>query len=410
VKGIFKGEGQLNKKAIGSVLMILGTCVGAGMLAMPIASAQENFHINLVCLLAAWAVMFLGAFAIIEVNLWCQPGSNLVSMAKTTLGSAGKYFTTAIYLLLMYSLICAYLAGVSDILQALLQEIHITVPRWLSTVLGLFVLGSIVYGGIDKVDVANRILMITKMVVYVVIVSSMLPHVTLTHLQFGDSILRNTSFMVMVTSFGYATILPTIRQYLGSDRKLLTKVTIIGSCLPLVIFLIWLVAVQGLLPRDGADGLLAISQSGDTNSLLMASISKVLDIAWLSDLARLFISIYAITSFLGVSISLADFVADGLSKKKVGLDGLLVHALTFLPPLVIVLVSPGIFISALTYAGIWCIILLLLLPFLMLYAGRYRKGLFQQEEAIMPGGKVLLLTVLFFSFVLLIIQVTSLFL
>jgi tyrosine-specific transport protein len=238
----------------------------------------------------------------------------------------------------------------------------------------------------------------------------MLPHVTLTHLQFGDSILRNTSFMVMVTSFGYATILPTIRQYLGSDRKLLTKVTIIGSCLPLVIFLIWLVAVQGLLPRDGADGLLAISQSGDTNSLLMASISKVLDIAWLSDLARLFISIYAITSFLGVSISLADFVADGLSKKKVGLDGLLVHALTFLPPLVIVLVSPGIFISALTYAGIWCIILLLLLPFLMLYAGRYRKGLFQQEEAIMPGGKVLLLTVLFFSFVLLIIQVTSLFL
>src|SRR4029078_1051197 len=100
---------------------------------------------------------------------------------------------------------------------------------------------------------------------------------------------------------------------------------------------------------------------------------------------KIFISICAITSFLGVSVALTDFIADGMSIKKVGKSGILVFAVSYLPPLLIVLIMPGIFVQALNYAGILCLILLIVIPILMLYSGRYRHGI--RKNVILPFGK-----------------------
>ena len=53
-----------SKKVFGGMLMILGTCVGAGMLAIPIVSAHESFRLSALLLIAAWLCMTVGAFNI----------------------------------------------------------------------------------------------------------------------------------------------------------------------------------------------------------------------------------------------------------------------------------------------------------------------------------------------------------
>ena len=106
---------------IGSILMILGTCVGAGMLAIPIVSAHEPFQLSVLLLFSAWAVMTIGSFAILEVNLWFKSGSSLISMADATIGPVGKFITYIAYLLLLYSLLCAYLSGASDITKTFIS-------------------------------------------------------------------------------------------------------------------------------------------------------------------------------------------------------------------------------------------------------------------------------------------------
>ena len=70
-----------------------------------------------------------------------------------------------------------------------------------------------------------------------------------------------------------------------------------------------------------------------------------------------------------------DFIADGIKRSKTGKGRILIYTLTYLPPLIIVLIAPGIFIKALSYAGIWCILLLIVLPIGMLYAGRYHHAI-----------------------------------
>lgn len=395
----------MNIKIIGSILMLLGTCIGAGMLAIPVASAGQSFGMNIILLIGAWFIMTIGAFAVLEVNLWHKAGSNLITMAESTLGGWGKVVTWLLYLLLMYSLICAYLSGASDIVQALFSYLNVALPRWATTLIALIVLGGIVTRGVHAVDLTNRGLMSLKLIAFAIVVAAIMPHIHIHYLEQGNHTFHNQAFLVMFTSFGYATSIPTVREYLGADRKVMKWVVLAGSSLPLIVFMLWLFSIQSLIPRAGANGLVQIAQSGNTNSLLMSSISDLLSTPWLGNLAKLFISICAVTSFLGVSIGLTDFIADGLGKAKQGKEGLLVYALSFLPPLAIVLIAPGIFIESLSYAGIWCILLLIIMPLLMLYSGRHHKAL--SDHHIVPGGKGFLFATLLIAFILLLLQFTS---
>ena len=110
-------------------------------------------------------------------------------------------------------------------------------------------------------------------------------------------------------------------------------------------------------------------------------------------------TVCVMTSFLGVSVCLIDFLADGLSLKKTGKQGALVFTGAYLPPLLIVLVGSSVFTQALQYAGIFCMLLLVILPLLMLYCGRYRRQL--ATERVLPIGSFLIQLLLLLAFALL---------
>lgn len=390
------------KKAIGSVLMILGTSVGAGMLALPIVTAHLNYSISMVLLFSAWLLMTVGAFCILEVNLWLPSKNNMISMADRTIGRWGKLITWLVYLLLLYSLICAYLSGLGDIIQGLLANISLHAPRWFTTILGLLLFGTIVYRGIGSVDIVNRGLMSVKLLAYVLLVGMVAKHINISYVFQGNIQWENSAFMVMLTSFGYAIIVPSLRDYLDSNEKLLKKVILIGSLIPFVIYAIWIFVIQGVIAKSGDNGLIAMLQSNQPNSMLMTHMSQLGHTAFLSTIAKLFISICAVTSFLGVSICLTDFIADGLAIQKQGKSAMLIYLIAYLPPLIIVLISPGIFIKALDYAGILCLILLIIIPLAMLYAGRYKHGL--REAMFLPYGKKFLLSCIVLSVFILMIN------
>jgi tyrosine-specific transport protein len=388
------------KKIIGSILMILGTSVGAGMLALPIITSEMHITTSIAFLLGSWVIMTIGAFSLLEVNLWLPANTNMISMANKTLGPIGKILTWIIYLLLLYSLICAYLSGLSDLLQHLLMNFHLVISRSLATILVLFIFGAIVYRGISSVDIFNRGLMFIKLLAFFILVFLIVPHVEIVRLEDGLPVWQTSALMVMLTSFGYAIIIPSLRSYLNNSH-ILKKVVLIGSLIPLFLYLIWIVCIQGLIPKTGADGLITMLHSDNTNSLLMTGINNKIHLAWSSYIVKLFVSICAVTSFLGVSVCLTDFIADGINKDKMGRNNLLIYLLAYLPPLIIVLLWPGIFVQALNYAGILCLLLLIIIPLLMLYMGRYYHNL--KNELILPG-KYFIIGALVIGLILLVIN------
>lgn len=352
-------------KQFGSIYLILGTCIAAGMLGLPVVTAQNHFLLTAIMILSAWALMTTGAYCLLQVNLQMKPGANIITMSQKTLGPVVKGLTWIAYLLLLYSLICAYLAASGDILQALLSEIHILISRDLSTILATVILGGIVYRGIRTVDLVNRGLMSTKIIICFLVIGAVTPFTHWQPLNTGNWNWTLSAWLVIITSFGYGSILPSIRDYLHSDRKQLTRAVMIGGLVPMVLYLIWIAVIQGALSHEDQNGLIAMNESKNTNSLLMLQIAALTHHDIIKSLSITFISICSITGFLSVSLSLNDVLADGLQRNKEGWNKAMIAALAFIPPMIIVIFDPAIFTTALAYAGICCLYILAILPIAM---------------------------------------------
>lgn len=390
-------------KFIGGILLIVGTTIGGGMLALPVATAQSSFLSTTVALIVCWLGMTISAFYILEVNLYLPEGSNMITMSAHTLGKSGQFITWIIYLALLYALLSAYIAGGSDVFQYLLQRCHINAPPRLTTTLYVLTFALIVYTGIRTVDYINSMLMYVKLFIYLLLLVLIMPHVSLANLSGGNWHYLKHAVMILITSYGYAIIVPSLRDYFNSDVQQLRRVIFIGSLFPLVCYIAWIAVITGVLPKYGSNGLVALMHNNHTTSGLGIAIEEAIHQKTITNLFRFFSSISMLTAFLGVALCLFDFLSDGLRLKKKGSEGLLTTFLVFVPPIVLVLFHPGVYILALQYAGIVCVALLLLLPALMVYAGRYHHR--YASSFVTPGGKATVITVIIFACLLLVLGI-----
>lgn len=398
----------MTNKVVGGILLVLGTSIGGGMLALPIATAAGGFYHSLLLFLGAWFVTLLSAFFILEVNLWLPEDANLISMAKATLGPIGQSLTWVIYLLLLYTLLAAYIAGGADLIHNFLGLIQLNSPRWVDTVLFIMLFGSILYYGVSAVDWANRGLMSVKLITFILLILFIMPEVKFTQLSGGKTVLLSSAVMVVITSFGYGTIIPTLRHYFRGHVNALRWTIAVGSLIPLICYLLWNLAIQGSVSAEGSNGLVAMGHSDKAVSDLTSTLIAQHHNPIIGLIIRTFMSICIATSFLGVSLCLSDFLSDGLkiSAHKLGKKRLLVVGLTLFPSTVIILFHPGLYILSLNYAGICCVLLLMLLPSLMLWNGRYVKNIATGYRVF--GGKPLIVIEMIIATVLLIFAALSL--
>lgn len=377
-----------NSKLLGGILLIVGTSIGGGMLALPVSTAEVGFTNSIFFLILCWLIMTVGAFLILEVNLRLPPGSNMVSMAKSTLGLPGQIIAWITYLFLLYTLLAAYISGGSDVLNGILARLGIAFPSWITSLIFTLVFSLVVYAGIRAVDYVNRGLMFGKLGVYLLLVAIISPHVDTSSLSGGSVKAITGSLMILITSFGFASIVPSLRDYFNEDVASLRRVILYGSLIPLACYIIWDAVIMGVVSRDGDEGLLSLMTTEHATSGLTNALSSAVHSQWITGFFGFFTSICMVTAFLGVSIGLFDFLADGLSLKKSGLQGKGTLALTFLPPLFVVLINPGIYLHALGYAGVCCVILLLLMPAIMTWSARRIDN--SDSLQIVPGGNAML--------------------
>lgn len=384
----------MDSRLIGGVLLIVGTSIGAGMLGLPIATAQLGFVGSVILLLGCWLVMTAGALLTLEANLWLPQNSNIISMAKATLGGWGELFSWVIYLLLLYSLLCAYIAGGSDLLHNLLLAEQLETPRWASSILFTLVLGLVVYLGIRSVDYVNRSLMFIKLGAYVLVVILLFPFISPEKLAAGEIkyMTSATALTVTITSFGFSAVVPSLRVYLLGDVQKLRKAILIGSLIPLVCYLAWDMVIMGIIPLAGGHGLISILHSKNSTSDLVNVLNSQVPYQMTVLFTKLFTSICVVTSFLAITLCLSDFLADGFQIEKKGRGHFIIYGATLLPPLIMVLFFPHIFITALQYAGVDCVVLSILLPALMVWRGRYHRAIAREYQ--MVGGKILLVVLI----------------
>lgn len=396
-----------HSKVIGGILLVAGTAVGAAMLALPVSTGMAGFVPSVFLLVIYAILMTFTALLTLEVNLWVGEGNNLISMAKMTLGRWGQVTSWLLYMFLLYSLTTAYIAGTGPLmLEAFKIMTGVTLPSWTGSIPLLAIFGFFVYKGARSVDIVNRVFMIMLIIAFFVLVVFLTPHVNVELLEHADWRYLLMGVSVVATSFGGCHIvIPSLVHYLDRDVKKLRLVVLIGSFIPLVVYIIWQFLTLGILPLAGEYGIWNGYQNGSNGAYLMA---EFLQHSTLSLVAQFFSFFAIITSFLGVSLSLFDFLASGFKIKKTRAGRCLLYVMTFLPPLLITLVDPRAFLSALEYAGAFGVITLLaLLPALMVWSGRYRLFLVEPTGFQAPGGKIALAMTIVLSVAIIVYELAN---
>lgn len=378
----------------GAMLLIAGCCIGAGMLGLPVISSVAGFKPSLIMFIVSWLFMTATALLLLEVNLWFKNDVSLITMAGRTLGTPGKIVGWACFAFLFYALGIAYIAGSGELIVSFIKEFtSLSLPVWVGSLIVSLIFGTFVYLGTYAVDRFNRILMAGLVLTYLLLVVLGAPHVNPENLTYQNWSVIALVAPVMIISFGFHNMIPSLTTYLHGDIKRLRIAIICGSSLPLIIYIVWEWLILGLVPTDRGEG---FQQVVDEGQMATEILKQAVGALWVGEVAQYFAFFAIITSFLGNSLSFVDFLADGLQVKKDDKGKLLLCLLVIAPPFVLSVVYPNIFLLALNYAGAFgAVILFGILPALMVWSGRYIKEI--KGTRIVPGGKVTLGAIILFA-------------
>lgn len=377
---------QLEKPTTGRLVrataLISGTSIGAGMLALPVRTAETGFIPSIFIFSLCSLLMICTGLLLLEVCLWMRRESNIVSMAKKTLGRPGQLLGWCSYLFLFYCLTVAYIVEGGRFFTSL-------VSPHLGSTLFILLFGPVVYVGAWLVGRVNGLLVIGLVATFLLFMGSGISYIDiklLTRYDWSDAL---ATLPIAFTAFGFQGIVPTLADYLHNDRRSICIAIIAGSLIALLTTLLWQALIMGIVPLEGSHGLLNALQEGKS---AVQPLEHALQEPSLYIISQFFSFFALTTSFFGVTLGLRDFLADGIGVEKTSFNRLLICLVIFVPTWAIALANPGIFISALELAGgIGIAVLLGILPVAMAWSARRSMP---YSERILPGGSFVLLILL----------------
>ena len=335
-------------KTIGSTLLVAGTMIGAGMLAMPLTSAGIGFGFTLVLLLGLWALLTFSALLFVELYQTAESDAGIGTLAEQYFGKTGRILATAVLIIFLYALIAAYVSGGGSLLKDLLPE---SFGDKVSILLFTVIFGSFIVIGTHSVDKINRVLFFVMLAAFAVVLSLMLPEIKFDNLMATpiDNALIISASPVFFTAFGFHGSIPSLNKYLDGNVKALRISILAGSAITLCAYILWQMSTHGLLTQN--EFLQILKEDATLNGLVKATLA-ITGSNMIAGAVKLFSTLALVTSFLGVGLGLLECIEDLLKRSfNISAGRISLGLMTFIPPLVFALFYPEGFILALGYAG-----------------------------------------------------------
>ena len=335
-------------KTVGSTLLVAGTMIGAGMLAMPLTSAGIGFGFTLVLLLGLWALLTFSALLFVELYQTAESDAGIGTLAEQYFGKTGRILATAVLIIFLYALIAAYVSGGGSLLKDLLPE---SFGDKVSILLFTVIFGSFIVIGTHSVDKINRVLFFVMLAAFAVVLSLMLPEIKFDNLMATpiDNALIISASPVFFTAFGFHGSIPSLNKYLGGNVKALRISILAGSAITLCAYILWQMSTHGLLTQN--EFLQILKEDATLNGLVKATLA-ITGSNMIAGAVKLFSTLALVTSFLGVGLGLLECIEDLLKRSfNISAGRISLGLMTFIPPLVFALFYPEGFILALGYAG-----------------------------------------------------------
>lgn len=364
----------------GGASLVAGTMVGAGILALPTATAPVGFLPSTGAMGIGWLYMTMSGLLIAELSInrmgqSGKPGQGMLDLYEDSLGDNWSKVGSTAYFGLHYCLLVAYIAQGGSNLNSFMGLDAMGLPAGLPQVIFASTIAVALFlADAAAIEVANNVFVSILAVVFLGIIGLGVGTMDFNALvapanQHPDQVVD--ALPIIFLSLVYHNVVPTVVNQLEGDRSKITKAIVYGTSVPTIMFVVWNAVVLGNVGVDaGATGIV------DPVALLQASASAGGGSAVLATLVTTFSSLAVVTSLIGFVYGLIDGWTDvfdlptegpAYEKWKAPLFGLV-----FLPPLALSLTDPDIFFRALDYGGAFGVsTLFLILPPVMVWKQRY---------------------------------------
>ncbi len=355
-------------KATTGIMFVAATCIGSGMIALPMTLAKVGIIPSILLMLAMWCIIYYTSLINLELNLQAGKGIALGSLCGHFSGRKIQILGTILLKLLSYSLLSAYIAGGSSVFEKILGIENIS----LGYTLTLFCILSLPANLIKKI---NNILFIILLGVIGVLIGFLTASVDWSHIPLfeqNDISVWSVLLPVVFTSFGFQVIFHTLTDYYKGNVLILKRVFFWGSLIPAVVYIIWTSSVIATVHNHSEAFYQRMIIGSVDVSELITQLSLLADnhlvqklIMWLSFLA-------ITTSAIGVGLGLISSITNALNESNIQHRIIerqlkfLSPAIAVLPPYFTVILIPNAFISILGFAGMILSLIAIILPIYLL--------------------------------------------
>lgn len=368
-------------RQIGAILLIAGTCIGSGMIALPMVLAKLALIPSLLLMLGIWWVMYYTSLINVELNLQAGQAMTLGSLGRYFSGKSAGFIGTACLKLLSYALLAVFIYGGSSIIQELLASklgVDYSIDA-IATGCALMAIGLLTLP-MRLIDYCNRLLFTGLLAVVAILLIGLIFAVDWSALPlFPEQTISLVEWMAIIpvvfTSFGFQVIFHTLTNYCDKNVKMLKRAFLWGSLLPAVVYILWTGSILSVVHRDAplfyakmAEGKVGIGELIQVLSSIAKWASIQLLIWWISLLA-------IATSILGVGVGLCDALKGMLAQKipNARRRNLLAAVLTIGPAYGVAIYVPNAFIAVLGFAGMILAVIAVLLPIFLFWQMKGKK-------------------------------------
>lgn len=388
----------------GSILscsaLVAGTTVGAGILALPAVTLPSGVLPSTTLLIAVWFYALVSGLLIAEVNINTmqtlgRTGLGFLAMVECTLGKFEARIAGGAYLFFHYALLVAYIAQGGEILIDAIAQFNLIpkpLPQYVGTILFTTIFGGILYLGRQSfIEKLNNLFVAVVIMSFLGLLILATTAVNTEQFFYQDWTALTPAISVMLVALFFHNIIPVITTQLEGDAKKIRQSILIGSVIPLIMFLAWNAVILGSIPTN------IVTENIHKNSvfdpLQILRNGKVG--ATIAVLLSVFSELAIVTSFIGFVYGLLDLLKDALKVDITDSKQLFsIYSLVLIPSMSLSAFNPSIFFIALDYAGTFSISVLGgILPAMMAWQQRYQQDKNQIKQLIF-GGKITLIVMI----------------
>ena len=257
-------RGNMKRKLFQAISTLTGTVIGAGFLGIPYVVARSGFLIGLGWMILISVMMLFINLMIGEIALSTKTIHQIPGYASKYLGRKTKIFIFIAAVFGLYAALIAYLLGEGESISFLFSgTINYAL---LSGIVFWLVVAMISFGGIKRFKKIEPLAVLAVFLVVIVLGVVSWNKIDVSNLAYNNPGYLFLPFGVILFAFLGTSAIPEMRRVLEKNEKLMKKAIIIGSLVPLFVYLLFTVVVLGLFGSEVSE--IATISFGKTVTLL----------------------------------------------------------------------------------------------------------------------------------------------